>query len=401
MEYVSGIKIRTIFLDNGNWWKFFLINRHLIRVSIITNVLKLLVCRTSFLGYHLLLCPQCLYKKKIPHSCKSKFCSSCGKKATDNWIKNRFTTLPNTKWQHITFTIDERLWPFFWHNRYLLNKIPAIAADIMKTLSAKKDFLPGIFLAIHTFGRDLKRNPHLHLSTTAGGLRISNKHKTWVKSAFFHHAALKARWKHAVISLLLDEFNKGNLQLPNKLKHIKSIQSFYSWLQISYNKTWVVHLQKQSSNMKHNIEYLGKYLKRPPIGETRIRNYDGKFVTYQFRDHYTNTNQFLKLPVLDFIARLIAHVPDKHFRNIRYYGFLANRKSSQLLPIVYKLLNMNRNFLTKISIRWKDMIKHTFSFDPTSCPCCKTQMRFSLSIFTKHHILAKHKDIAHGYFPLL
>lgn len=401
MEYVSGIKIRDIFLDNGNWWKFFLKNKHLIRASIITNVLKLLVCRTSFLGYHLIVCPKCSYKKKIPHSCKSKFCSSCGKKATDSWITNKFNTLPDTKWQHITFTIDERLWPFFWYNRYLLNKIPAIAANIMKSLSAQKDFVPGIFLAIHTFGRDLTRNPHIHLSTTVGGLKISNKHKTWVKSAFFHHAALKAKWKYAVICLLLDEFNRGNLKLPANLKHITSKHAFYSWLQISYRKTWVVHLQKQTDNRKQNIEYLGKYLKRPPIGETRIKNYDGKFVTYQFFDHYTNTTQYLKLPVLDFIARLISHVPDKHFRNIRYYGFLSNRTSSKLLPLVYKLLNMTRLFLAKISIRWRDLIKKTFLFDPTACPCCNKQMQFSLAIFPKHTILAKHKDIAHGYFPLL
>ncbi len=401
MEYVSGIKIRTILLHNGNWWKFFLKHRHLIRTSIIINILKLLVCRTTFLGYHLIVCPKCFHNKKVPHSCKSKFCSSCGKKGTDNWIKNKFNTLPKTKWQHITFSIDERLWPFFWHNRYLLNKIPAIAAHIMKTLAAQKDFLPGIFIALHTFGRDLKRNPHIHLSTTAGGLRISDKYKSWVPSAFFYHAVLKAKWKHAIISLLLNEFNKGNLKLPNNLKHIKSTPSFYSWLQISYKKTWVVHLQKQSFNMKHNIAYLGKYLKRPPIGETRIKNYDGKFVTYHFLDHYTNTTQYIKLPAHEFIARLIAHIPDKYFRNIRYYGFLSNRASSKLLPIVYTLLKMSRVIITKNSIRWKDLIKKTFFIDPTACPSCKSQMQFSLAFFPKQNILAKHKDIAHGYFPLL
>jgi len=147
-------------------WRFFLKNYHLIRLSIIINVLKLLVCRTTFLGYHLIVCPKCFYQKKIPHSRKSKFCSYCGKKATDIWIKTQYDALPRTKWQYITFTIDESLWPFFWHNRYLMNRIPAIAANIIKTLSAKKDFLPGIFAAIHTFGRDLKRIPHIHLSNS-------------------------------------------------------------------------------------------------------------------------------------------------------------------------------------------------------------------------------------------
>ncbi len=27
-----------------------------------------------------------------------------------------------------------------------------------------------------------------------------------------------------------------------------------------------------------------------------------------------------KLPVLDFIKRLIRHIPEKHFKMVRYYG---------------------------------------------------------------------------------
>lgn len=402
MEHITGTKIRTILLDNGNWWKFFIKYHHLLRISIVINVLKVLVCKTSFLGFRILLCTKCFYKKKIPFSCKSRLCTSCGKKATDNWIKTKFNTLPRTKWQHITFTIDSRLWPFFWHNRYLMNKIPSIAANIIKKLAADKNFLPGIFLAIHTFGRDLKRNIHIHLSTTVGGLRISDNYNSWVDSAFFLHSSLKKMWKYRIISLLLTEFKAGRLQLPASLKHINSVHAFYSWLQISYKKTWVVHLQKQSNNIKQTVEYLGKYIKRPPIGETRIKNYDGKFVTYQFLDHYTNTKQSLKLPVLEFIARLVSHIHDKNFRTIRYYCFLANRNSSRFLPLVYKLLNMTHIIKTAIYIPWKTMIKNTFSIDPTLCPCCKTLMLLSHAVFPRGtNLLLQHKEIAHGYFQLI
>src|SRR3972149_103228 len=83
MECVSGnsIKLRTLPPDNGNWWKLFLKYHHLVRISIIVNVLRLLVCRTSFLGYHHFVCPTCTKSIKVPHSCKSRFCPSCGKKA--------------------------------------------------------------------------------------------------------------------------------------------------------------------------------------------------------------------------------------------------------------------------------------------------------------------------------
>jgi len=36
----------------------------------------------------------------------------------------------------------------------------------------QEKIFPGIFIAINTFGRDLKRNGHIHLSTTMGGLML-------------------------------------------------------------------------------------------------------------------------------------------------------------------------------------------------------------------------------------
>lgn len=401
MEYVSGhIKLRDIFLDNGNWWKLFLKHRHLIRYSIINNVLKLLVCRTAFLGYHLFLCTTCGKTIKAPHSCKSRFCSSCGKKATDDWIKTSFNTLPKTKWQHITFTMPAAFWDFFWVNRYLMNKIPLIAANIIKKLTKTKGFVPGIYLAIHTFGRDLKRNIHIHLSTTVGGLSFS--HNSWIKSVYFHHDTLKKMWRYEIISLLRREFKSGKLKLPLKLKHIESYKTFCLWTSCFYNQTWIVHLNKQSENMKVNVEYLGKYLKRPPIGETRIKQYDGEFIAFEYLDHYTDTKQIMKLPVLDFIARLISHIPDKNFRNIRYYGFLSNRLRGKLLPVIHNLLKMRKNFKTKIYTPWRQMIIDTFKYDPLKCPVCKSIMTLSYAAFYKSpNLLKMHKEIANGYFQLL
>ena len=42
--------------------------------------------------------------------------------------------------------------------------------------------------------------------------------------------------------------------------------------------------------------------------------------------------------MFDFIARLIQHIPDVNFCMIRYYGVLANRVRSKLLPILYRFL---------------------------------------------------------------
>lgn len=404
MEFVSGqIKLRDIFLDNGNWWRFAVANRRQLRVSIIVNVLKMLVCRTPALGYHVFVCKLCSIKTKAPHSCKSRFCSSCGKKGTDNWIQTALNTLPDTVWQHITFTLPSVLQSFFWINRHLFNRLPLLAADIIKQWAAKKKFMPGIYLAPHTFGRDLKRNTHIHLSTTAGGL--APDHQSWIPNAYFPHEPLKQQWRYAVINLFRSEFKAGHLRLPPELNHLKNYTAFNSWLNVLYHKTWVVHLNEQSANRKATIDYIGKYLKRPPLGETRIKAYDGACVTYEYLDHYTNTTATMTLPVLEFLGRLVTHIPDRHFRNIRYYGFLANRVRGKLLPLVRQLLGQVQHLskaAQKVYTPWRQMRIATSGYDPLRCPACGAFMALSHIVFPSiRDLTAFHQEIAHGYFKLI
>jgi hypothetical protein len=176
-----------------------------------------------------------------------------------------------------------------------------------------------------------------------------------------------------------------------------------SWLNVLYQKTWVVHLNEQSNNRKATIEYLGKYLKRPPLGESRIQSYNGQSVVFTYLDHYTDTTQTISLPVLDFLARLIAHIPDRYFRNIRYYGFLAQRLRSQLLPIVYRLLDQFHRTACTLYRTWRDLLKASFGLDPLTCPICGTQLVFARLVRSppQHVWISFHREIAHGYFKRL
>ncbi|MFQ9704570.1 MAG: transposase [Enterocloster clostridioformis] len=54
-------------------------------------------------------------------------------------------------------------------------------------------------------------------------------------------------------------------------------------------------------------------------------------------DHKTVTEC---LPVIDFIKRLIIHIPDKHFKMVRYYGIYAkHHKQEKIFGNVYPLRN--------------------------------------------------------------
>ncbi|QGP62055.1 transposase [Piscirickettsia salmonis] len=58
--------------------------------------------------------------------------------------------------------------------RELLNIIFRTAANTLLETAKKKGLIIGIFAALHTFGRDLKWNVHVHISVTRGGYDEAN-----------------------------------------------------------------------------------------------------------------------------------------------------------------------------------------------------------------------------------
>ncbi|WP_447214665.1 transposase zinc-binding domain-containing protein [Citrobacter pasteurii] len=60
--------------------------------------------------------PECTHFRFFCQSCKSKACSSCGFKTTEQWVSRQSHILPDCNWQHITFNMPHMLWPFFNNN---------------------------------------------------------------------------------------------------------------------------------------------------------------------------------------------------------------------------------------------------------------------------------------------
>ena len=173
------LSIKQLLLSNKNWWHFYEKNKQRLRKSITVSITKLLSCKHKVRGYYQYECfnPNCLHQKHVIFTCKSKACSSCGKKLTAQWLKKQYQILPNIPYQHITLTMPSELWDFFWCNRSLLNEIAKKAAKCIQKIAAKKNVTPGRFIAIHTFGRNMKRNVHIHLSTTTAGITKDGTHK--------------------------------------------------------------------------------------------------------------------------------------------------------------------------------------------------------------------------------
>lgn len=253
--------------------------------------------------------------------------------------------------------MPKALWGFFKDNRELIEYLPRIASKIISKISKKRNIkYLGMFIAIHTFGHDLKWNVHLHLSVTMGGLTNEN---TW-KTIRFANKTLMPMWRYEVITMLRKKNKQGEIKTSNNL------------LNQEYNKNWIIHLAKPTKSAWRTVSYLGRYLKRPPLPTAKLMHDDGKNVIFKYTDRVDNTQATSTLEINTFLEKFTQHIPEKGFRMVRYYGFLANAVRGKYLPLVYRLLNQTIKNQTEIC--WRTLMNKTFGTDPLKCILCGAEM---------------------------
>jgi translation initiation factor 2 gamma subunit (eIF-2gamma) len=113
IETIGGkYTIKQILKDNWGWF----CDKHKgkIRKNVLAEVEKILSCKdVSKLGYSSYTCFDCGHTHIVAHTCKSRFCNSCGKKMTDDWIAKAEKSFLNVPYHHIIFSPPEELWLFF------------------------------------------------------------------------------------------------------------------------------------------------------------------------------------------------------------------------------------------------------------------------------------------------
>jgi len=153
------------------------------------------------------------HTKYIHQTCKSRACNSCGTKATEHWVQTQQHVLPDCEWQHITFTMPDTLWEIFRYNRSLLGLLFNCAAQILIAWAKKI----GILCALHTYGRQLNWNTHIHQSVTRGGICL--KTGAW-KPIYFKTKETEACWRYAIVTLLREQYDDLDLSVA-RYSHIR------------------------------------------------------------------------------------------------------------------------------------------------------------------------------------
>lgn len=123
------------------------------------------------------------------------------------------------------------------------------------------------------------------------------------------------------------------------------------------------------SNARFTTQYIGRYTKRPVLAQSRIKDYTGGCVTFEYEDKTEGVHKLTQMTVEEFIARLIVHIHDKHFRQIRHSGMYATRTRKANLAMARGLLRQEPKEETPRTM-WRDRRRTQNGYDPLICHRC-------------------------------
>lgn len=336
------------------------------------EVQKIIDCHNKNLGCTAYECPKCHEVIFVGNTCKSRLCTSCGYKYKNERVENILQHAINYKHRQIVFTIPEemRVYFFSFENMNLLFQAVNIVLDSiihtkfkknkkgkLKTYKINTLFKLGFYAFLHTFGRDLKWNPHIHVLIAE---KIFNKITGQSKNLnYFNYDALSKRFQKVLLDLMKDIIPRSTIAKIYK-KHPKG---FYVFAE-----------PKKFSSLKNGIEYVARYCGRPAISENRIISYDGNNVTFCYNAHEDESYHEVTLSAFDFISLILRHVIPSQFKTIRSFGFY--RKKLPFHDTINMLIKQQTRKLRNELLSHELSILKSFNRNPYDCPNCSTRMNF-------------------------
>lgn len=145
------------------------------RPSVIENVEKMINCGDPAFGGAMFGCSKCGNLKFIPFRCHCRFCPTCGNK----YSMGRATTM--------SFKIIN-----------VIHRHSVITRMFYKQNKSEM-FTPGFICVLHTFGRDLKQNPHIHCLVSEAGMGNSG---LWHNNHHLNYTFLRNAFCTALLNLL-------------------------------------------------------------------------------------------------------------------------------------------------------------------------------------------------------
>ena len=338
-------------------------------------------CRTPALGGHVVGCPQGHVRKICCNSCRHRNCPLCSAFAREKWLaawKERLLQCPH---HHIVFTVPHEMIPLWRYNkREFADLLFRAATESLRELLADPKYLgarPGMLAALHTREQTQLIHPHLHVIVSAGGLDGEGCWHEPQKNCLLPRQVLMQVFRGKMRDFLLKALDKGRLTLPPDT----TLAAQKNLLNRLGRQTWNVKILDRYAHGRGVATYWANYLKGGPIGNGRIIDVQQGLVRIRCRSRdadegtaHRGRRRIVRLPVDEFLARLLEHVPPPDMQTVRPYGLYANSKRAELARARQHFGQTPRPEKRRLS--WYDFCAQ-HGIPPAStctCPVCGTPL---------------------------
>ena len=343
------------------------------------TVREFMKCGDARHGFAHLQCPDCLASHLVPFTCKRKICLPCGEKRKHAWVEWLFKeVLFNVRHRHWVFTVPQCLRWVFKKDRKMLGVLASTAANFLKRClqisCGQEEAMPGIVVSIQTAGDNMQFNSHVHMLATEGCLAEDNRYYT---AMYIDYAKMRKLWRDIILTALVD--NKA------------IVRNFAQKLKRRYPKGFMLNgFIKDHRGDRNLMKRMAAYIVKMPISESRILAFDEQkqkvLIKYcgvarpskTHRERRPFKSLLELLHPLEFIARMVQHIPAPYEQTVRYYGVYGNaargrRKKLKELgaPDIVEADFKSRRAYRK---NWRRLLWKVFSVDPLLCPECGKKM---------------------------
>jgi hypothetical protein len=280
-------------------------------------VVRFLDCGIWDAGFARVRCGKCAEEFLLAFSCKQRgLCPSCGAKRgaevaaflADEVVED----VGHAQW---VFTVPKMLRFHFFRQRELLGDMSRLAYETVRELMAAaaddKTLCPGMVTFIQAFGGRVNPHPHLHALVSRGGWAPSGE---WVPVPYVDPKAAERLFRHKVLRFLRRE----------EVLSQERLELLLSWRNSGFSVHNDVRLPAGDTKA---LEVLVRYMSRPAVSLARlVLGPDRDEVLYfpKPEGHDGNAAGPEHIDALEFVARVLAQIPEPRKHLVRYYGYYSN-----------------------------------------------------------------------------
>ena len=326
-------------------------------------------CYTPALGSHVLSCPQGHGSIVQYHACRHRSCPRCAERTQRHWAQSQLEQLLPCPHFHIIFTLPHAfiaLWEFnrAWMNQLLFD---CVRQSVLELCAVPRHLgaVPGLLMALHTWGRTLSHHPHVHCLASAGGLDPQGQWRDSRANFLIPLKPLQHLFRGKFLAKLGHALDVGLLRLPPE----QDAAHWRASIARHYRLHWNIQICEPYSHGRGVALYLARYVTGGPLPRTRALSLSGNSVSFGYTDHRDQRRKTLHLHAHEFIARILWHAPPRSQHTVRHAGLYASALRGQHLacrtPLAPQAPPSPEQTLACHSL---------ISPAPPRCPVCNTEL---------------------------